>query len=256
MMNNRLITNWKQGTVSYGTFTQLKSDVAIENIACSPFDFIIVDGEHQEISTDIMMSAIATAAASGLTPMVRICEISRRAVLHPLDAGAAGLIIPAIKTPEEVRQLAAYAKFAPIGDRGYLTTRDCRWGTEPDFTPVSYMEEANRQTMLLPQCETKECLEHLEEIVSIDGVDGIFVGPMDLSISLGYPLQLDAPVVQDVLRRILDVCKAHHKFVMTFATDAETARKYASMGYNSVCVGDDTILLVNAYRTLAQQLRG
>ena len=118
-MENRLSDKKAQGIPSYGTFTQLKSAAAIENIACAPFDFVVIDTEHQAIGTDLMASAVASAQGAGLAPLVRICEISRRAVLHPLDAGAAGLIVPAVKTAEEVRQLVAYAKFAPLGNRGY-----------------------------------------------------------------------------------------------------------------------------------------
>ena len=253
-MENRLSEKKAQGIPSYGTFTQLKSCTAVENIACARFDFVVVDSEHQEIGTDLMTAAVAAAQGAGLTPLVRICEISRRAVLHPLDAGAAGLIVPAVKTPEEVRQLVAFAKFAPLGDRGYLPTRDCQWGTQPSFTPASYMDEANRKTLLIPQCETKECLEHIEEIASIDGVDGIFIGPMDLSIALGHPLQLDAPVMTQAIDRILKACKDNGKMSMIFAGDAQTARTYVDRGFDSVAVGADTFLLIHAYRDLYRQL--
>ena len=253
-MENRLSEKKAQGIPSYGTFTQLKSCTAVENIACAPFDFVVVDSEHQEIGTDLMTAAVAAAQGAGLTPLVRICEISRRAVLHPLDAGAAGLIVPAVKTPEEVRQLVAFAKFAPLGDRGYLPTRDCQWGTQPSFTPASYMDEANRKTLLIPQCETKECLEHIEEIASIDGVDGIFIGPMDLSIALGHPLQLDAPVMTQAIDRILKACRDNGKMSMIFAGDAQTARTYVDRGFDSVAVGADTFLLIHAYRDLYRQL--
>ena len=253
-MENRLSEKKAQGIPSYGTFTQLKSCTAVENIACAPFDFVVVDSEHQEIGTDLMTAAVAAAQGAVLTPLVRICEISRRAVLHPLDAGAAGLIVPAVKTPEEVRQLVAFAKFAPLGDRGYLPTRDCQWGTQPSFTPASYMDEANRKTLLIPQCETKECLEHIEEIASIDGVDGIFIGPMDLSIALGHPLQLDAPVMTQAIDRILKACKDNGKMSMIFAGDAQTARTYVDRGFDSVAVGADTFLLIHAYRDLYRQL--
>ena len=96
-MENRLADKKAQGIPSYGTFTQLKSAAAVENIACAPFDFVVIDTEHQAFGTDLMASAVASAQGAGLTPLVRICEISRRAVLHPLDAGAAGLIVPPSK---------------------------------------------------------------------------------------------------------------------------------------------------------------
>ena len=254
-MNNRLLQKKREQIPTYGTFTQLKSCTAIEAIACAPFDYVIIDSEHQEIGTDLMTSAVAAAEGAGVTPLVRIPEISRRAVLHPLDAGAAGLIVPAIKTADQVRKLVEYAKFAPLGDRGYLPTRDCRWGARPGFTPGAYMEEANRETLLFPQCETAECLDQIEDIAAIDGVDGIFVGPMDLSISLGCPLQLEAPAVQQAIARILRACKANGKVSMIFAGDAPAARHLVEMGFDSVAVGADIFQLIQAYQTLYQQLQ-
>ena len=253
-MENRLADKKAQGIPSYGTFTQLKSAAAVENIACAPFDFVVIDTEHQTFGTDLMASAVASAQGAGLMPLVRICEISRRAVLHPLDAGAAGLIVPAVKTAEEVRQLVTYAKFAPLGNRGYQPTRDCRWGSSPSFTPVSYMEEANRKTLLIPQCETRECLEHIEEIASIEGVDGIFIGPLDLSIALGCPLQLDSPVMAHAIERILKACRDNGKMSMIFAGDAAAARKLIEQGVDSVAVGADIFLLIHAYQELYRQL--
>ena len=239
-MENRLSDKKAQGIPSYGTFTQLKSAAAIENIACAPFDFVVIDTEHQAIGTDLMASAVASAQGAGLTP--------------PLDAGAAGLIVPAVKTAEEVRQLVAYAKFAPLGNRGYQPTRDCRWGSSSSFSPVSYMEEANRKTLLIPQCETRECLEHIEEIASIDGVDGIFIGPLDLSIALGCPLQLDSPVMAHAIERILKACRDNGKMSMIFAGDAAAARKLIEQGVDSVAVGADIFLLIHAYQELYRQL--
>ncbi|MBU5434067.1 HpcH/HpaI aldolase/citrate lyase family protein [Pseudoflavonifractor sp. MSJ-37] len=253
-MDDILSTKRQQGLPAYGTFTQLKSTAAIENIACVPFDFVIIDSEHQEIGTDLMTSAVAAAEGAGLAPFVRIGEISRRSVLHPLDAGAAGLIIPAVKTVDEVQTLIRYAKFAPLGDRGYLPTRDCRWGTAADFSPTAYMAEANRKTLLFPQCETAECLAQIETIAALEGVDGIFVGPMDLSISLGCPLQLDAPVVRQAIARILAACKVSGKLSMIFAGDAQTARSFLDMGFDSVAAGADIFLLIQAYQQLYQQL--
>ena len=232
-MENRLSDKKAQGIPSYGTFTQLKSAAAIENIACAPFDFVVIDTEHQAIGNDLMASAVASAQGAGLTPLVRICEISRRAVLH---------------------ELVAYAKFAPLGNRGYQPTRDCRWGSSSSFSPVSYMEEANRKTLLIPQCETRECLEHIEEIASIEGVDGIFIGPLDLSIALGCPLQLDSPVMAHAIERILKACRDNGKMSMIFAGDAAAARKLIEQGVDSVAVGADIFLLIHAYQELYRQL--
>ena len=116
------------------------------------------------------------------------------------------------------------------------------------------MEEANRKTLLIPQCETRECLEHIEEIASIDGVDGIFIGPLDLSIALGCPLQLDSPVMVHAIERILKACRDNGKMSMIFAGDAAAARKLIEQGVDSVAVGADIFLLIHAYQELYRQL--
>lgn len=116
------------------------------------------------------------------------------------------------------------------------------------------MEEANRKTLLIPQCETRECLEHIEEIASIDGVDGIFIGPLDLSIALGCPLQLDSPVMAHAIERILKACRDNGKMSMIFAGDAAAARKFIGQGVDSVAVGADIFLLIHAYQELYRQL--
>lgn len=109
-------------------------------------------------------------------------------MLRLLDVGAQGVVVPCVETVEEVRELVRYAKFAPLGNRGFCPTRDGGWGHAAHAVSISgYMETSNRETLLLPQCETVGCLEHIEEITAMDGVDGIFVGPFDLSIALGHP---------------------------------------------------------------------
>ena len=253
-MENIVLDKFETGQRCLGTFTHLLSPTALNVLGQTGLDYVIVDLEHSPVGPGSAAELVNAAKGAGLCPLVRVNSISRGQILKMLDAGAAGLIVPAVKTAEEVRQLVAYAKFAPLGNRGYQPTRDCRWGSSSSFSPVSYMEEANRKTLLIPQCETRECLEHIEEIASIDGVDGIFIGPLDLSIALGCPLQLDSPVMAHAIERILKACRDNGKMSMIFAGDAAAARKLIEQGVDSVAVGADIFLLIHAYQELYRQL--
>ena len=254
---NRILEKFKKGEPSIGSFTHMKSTVAVECIGMGGMDYVIIDMEHGATGVDFMATAVTAADAAGVTPLVRINAITREAVLQPLDVGAKGIVVPAVETVEEVQQLVQYAKFAPLGKRGFCPTRDGGWG----FSDLAlqgadaYMTDCNSQTLLLPQCETAGCLEHIEEITAIDGVDGILVGPLDLSISLGCPMQLDHPQMVAALERIQAACKKNGKISVIFCGDAQTARARISAGYDSVAVSVDTLLCIQTYRTMGGEIK-
>ncbi len=254
---NRILEKFQNHELSIGTFAHLKSTTAVECLGQTDLDYVIIDTEHCGVSVDFLSAAVTAADAAGITPLVRINEISRSAVLQPLDAGAQGLIVPAVETVEEVRRLVEYAKFPPLGNRGFCPTRDGGWGF--DDTSVQgvgpYMTRCNRETLLISQCETAGCLEHIEEIAAMNGVDGIFVGPFDLSISLGCPMQFDAPVMKEALARILAACRANGKLSVIFCGDAETARQRKLEGFDSVTSGLDAMALIQAYRSMVETIR-
>ena len=256
MRENRVLSNHKLNRPSYGIFAELQSTSSIENMALSGLDFVIIDAEHAPLGTEFINRAIIAADAAGITPFVRIPEISRREVLHALDGGAQGLVIPSVETVDEVRHLVHWAKFAPVGSRGYVPTRDGLWGDDESYAGggVSYMEEANRHTLLLPQCETMGCLENLEEIVSMDGVDGIFVGPLDLSIALGCPMQMDSPRETEAIEHILKTVHQYNKLAFIYSGDTETALRMTKMGYDAVNIGTDVFVLRAGLQAISKNL--
>lgn len=253
---NVILEKFQNHKPSIGTFTQLKSTLAIESMAYTGLDYVIIDTEHCPADIDFVLAAISAADNAGIAPLVRINEISRSAVLRPLDAGAKGLIVPAVETPEQVRQLIQYAKFQPLGNRGFCPTRDGGWGFAENSVhgAAAYMEDCNTQTLLIPQCETAGCLAHIEEITAMDGVDGIFVGPLDLSIALGCPMQLDAPQMTDALRRIRAACQQAGKPSFIFCGDAQIARANLAAGFDSVAAGLDLLICLNGYRSLVADI--
>lgn len=255
---NPILEKFKKQELSVGTFTQLGSTTAVECLARSGLDYVLIDTEHSAVGIDFLSAAITAADAAGIVPLVRINDITRSKVLQPLDYGAKGLIVPAVETVEQVQKLVEYAKFPPLGNRGFCPTRDGGWGYDAESAQgtETYFARCNREALLIPQCETVGCLSHIEEITAMDGVDGIFVGPFDLSIALGRPMAFDSPEMLAAMDRILTSCHKHGKMAFIFCGDAQTAKRRAAEGYDSVTTGLDALALVESYRAMVQEIQG
>ena len=255
---NRIREKFLNHELSVGTFTQLSSTVAVECLGRMGLDYVLIDTEHSAVGIEFLSSAITAADAAGIVPLVRINDITRSKVLQPLDYGAQGLIVPAVETVDQVRRLVEYAKFPPVGNRGFCPTRDGGYGYDEISMQgtEAYFAHANRETLLIPQCETVGCLEHIEEITAMDGVDGIFVGPFDLSIALGRPMAFDCDEMRAALDRILNACHKNNKMAFIFCGDAQAAKTRAAQGFDSVTAGLDIMALVDSYRAMVQDIRG
>ena len=180
-MKNVLKEKLANGGKPIGTFFELGSPSVVEALGRTGLDFVILDNEHGPFEAESTRDFIRAAENSGLCPLARVRESSRPAVLKLLDIGAQGLIIPDVHSVEQVKELVSYAKYAPVGKRGFCPSRKDGWGFDESAAQsvAGQMEYWNHETLLIPQCETLGALEHIEEIVSLDGVDGIFIGPFD-----------------------------------------------------------------------------
>ena len=118
------------------------------------------------------------------------------------------------------------------------------------------MSNSNEKALLLPQCETREALENIEEIVNIDGIDGIFIGPFDLSISMGMPGQFKAPEFLQAVTRVLNACKEAGKLCMIFSTTVEDAKGYMQEGFDAVANSIDTLMFMKVYKEMMDEIRG
>lgn len=238
----------------FGTFFELGGRGAMEALTRTGLDYVIIDTEHGCLSEETTADMILAAERGGLTPYVRIGDIRRPYVLRMADIGARGLIIPNIHSVEEVRQLVTYAKFPPVGNRGYCPNRTTGWGADEWSKDVfSYMERCNERLKLIPQCETAEALDQIEEIAALPGVDGIFVGPCDLSIALGIPLQFDHPMLLSACERILTACRKNGIEALIFAANMQDAIKWSVKGYDSVAYSLDATVMIQAYQKLVEE---
>ena len=244
-----------EGKNVLGTFFELGSEEVVESLGYTGLDFIIVDTEHGPYNPETTARFTRAAEVVELTTLVRVTDISRPSMLRNLDIGAKGLIVPCVETVDEVKKLVEWSKYAPVGKRGYFKARSAGYG-EKDFAKdlTEYFQTCNRETLLIPQCETVGCLENIEEIMSIEGVDGIFVGPFDLSIGLGIPAQFDNPKFKAALDRILKAAKDNNKYSFIFSTDAASARNMFEMGYQGVAVGMDAGFLISSVKSAVNEI--
>ena len=253
-MKNTVLEKFKKGQKTIGTFSHLQSITAIECLGFTGLDYVVIDMEHSPVTAEGANQYIVAARSAGLAPFVRVDGVSRSPILKALDAGAQAVVVPCVETLDQVRKLVEYAKFAPSGSRGFCPTRDGGWGYAEHAAGSieDYMQISNRETLLILQCETSGCLDNIEMITSIDGVDGILIGPFDLSIALGKPARFDDPEIKEAFARIRNACQAAGKMCMIFAGSAEAAKNYFSEGFDSVAVGLDTSIYISSYREIVK----
>ena len=248
-MKNLIRQRAGEGQPSLGVFYELGGTVAAECAGIGGMDFLVIDTEHGPFEAETALSAILAAERRGCTPFVRARDLSRPATLKLLDVGAMGVIVPDVRTVAEVKKLVEYAKYYPLGRRGYAPTLASAYGYADYARNVEELfATSNRETLLIPQCETREALEHIEEIAAIEGVDGIFVGPYDLSVALGKPSQLEDPELQAAIRRVLAACKASGKLSMIFSGSPEATARFLKQGFDCVACGMDSLFLIQAMR--------
>ena len=239
-----------------GTFFQSGSSVTVECLGYTGLDFFVIDTEHGPFDVESAREFVRAAELSTITPLVRVKDSSRPSILKMLDIGAKGLIIPNVETVDEVRKIVEYGKYSPLGKRGFAPVRNAGFGFKPFAQDMdSFMKTCNTESLLIPQCETLGCLHHIEEVTQIDGVDGIFVGPYDLSIAMGKPAKFDDPEFIAAVDRVLKACKANRKFTFIYGGSKPAVSKYFAEGFDAIAYNMDTIVYVNAYKELVQELK-
>ena len=256
-MGNQLKAKLQRGGKVIGTMFQLGCPTVVECLGISGLDFFIIDTEHSPVGVESTRQFIMAAELRRITPLVRIKRITRDIILNSLDIGAGGLIAPGIETAAQVREMINYAKYPHEGSRGFSLTRTSAFGyDEYSRNPTKYFKHCNDETLIIPQCETKACLDNIDEIAAIPGVDGIFIGPYDLSVSLGRPAEFDTPEFTRALKRVLDSCHREGKFVFMLSKSVEQSKNLLENGFSGIVFNSDIDMFISAYKNVLEQLCG
>lgn len=219
-----------------------------EIVAGAGMDYLLIDAEHSPLSLESVQDQLRAIAGYEPIPVVRIPENNTTLIKQYLDLGAQSLIIPMIFTPDDARRAAAAVAYPPEGVRGIgsALARSGAWGRYPD-----YLSTARDTITLTIQIETAEALEHLDEILAVKGIDGIFIGPSDLSASMGYTGQQNHPDVVAAAKNVITKAKAAGLFAGVNAFNPDQAQDYVAAGADFVNVGADVALLARAAEQLA-----
>lgn len=239
-------------TAQIGLWLGLADAYAAELCATAGFDWLLIDGEHGPNDLRSMLSALQAVAAYPGHPVVRIPHGDTALIKQVLEIGATTLLVPMVESAHQARELVRAMRYPPEGIRGVGSglARSSRWNGWGD-----YHQMANECVSLLVQVESVAALGQLDAIAAVDGVDGVFIGPSDLSASMGHRGQPAHPAVraavEDAIQRILAAGRAPG----VLATDEAIARRYLEVGARFVAVGVDATLLASASRSLAARFK-
>jgi 2-keto-3-deoxy-L-rhamnonate aldolase RhmA len=237
--------------VSAGTFVMSASALVAEAVGCCGFDWLIIDGEHSPIDTMDLAHMLQAVGTTPTVPVVRMAWNDHVLVKRALDAGASTLLFPFVQNAEEARQAVRSTRYPPEGIRGMAgLSRASRFGSVPD-----HFRTANSRISVVVQLETPAALEALEDIAAVPGVDALFVGPTDLSGSMGYAGNAAHESVQRAVLDFARRCRALGKYAGTLATTPEQARSYGDAGFKFVAIASDLGLLTGRARDMLARLR-
>lgn len=253
MFHNTLKEKLRNGEAAVGIFAVMNSPDVMEILGLAGFDFAIIDCEHGPMGPESALTLIRAAERRGLTPIVRIPNTLESTVLHFLDIGAHGLQVPQVNSTEMAAALVRHAKYYPVGRRGVAFMRSSDYGMT---APEQYFSKANEETLIVVHCENIEGLENLEEICKIPEIDVIFVGPYDMSQSLGLTGQVDHERVEAAVQKALEITRRHGKLCGTIAGDGDMARKRIEQGFKYVAISLDSVLFAAKCRQELEKCKG
>ncbi|ALS59479.1 4-hydroxy-2-oxoheptanedioate aldolase [Pandoraea norimbergensis] len=231
-----------------GLWMGLATPYAAELCAGSGFDWIVIDGEHAPNDLRSTLAALQAVAPYPSHPVVRLPQGDAVLIKQVLEIGATTLLVPMVESADMAAALVSAMRYPPQGTRGVGSglARSSRWNRYDD-----YLHAANDTACLLVQVETAEALAQVDAIASVDGVDGVFIGPADLAASMGYLGQATHPDVRKAIEDGIARIRAAGKPAGILCVDETLARHYLDLGVTFIAVGIDTSLLANASRALA-----
>jgi 4-hydroxy-2-oxoheptanedioate aldolase len=238
-----------------GLWCNLLAPIPTEICAGAGFDWLLLDGEHTPNDPmNLLLQAQAIAAYPGTHAVARVPmghgHVGQALIKQYLDVGIQTLLVPMVDTPEQARELVRCMRYPAEGIRGMANARASRWGRVSN-----YAREANREVCLLVQAETREAIRNLDAIAAVEGVDGVFIGPTDLSAAYGHIGDPWHPEMQDVIADAFRRIQRAGKSVGILTLDETLARTHVEMGATFVAVATDTGLLVKATSAVAAKFR-
>lgn len=240
-----------RGEALLGTFCIVPSTEVVESVALAGFDVVVLDMEHGPFSLETVRTCLLAAKAHGLLAVVRVQRADPALIGAVLDIGADGVLVPQVSTAAAAASVVSAARFAPQGTRGANP-----WVRAAGYSgDGAWFDEANRTVAVMVMIEGSEGLEAIEEILGVPGLDAVFLGPVDMSHSLGVPGQTDHPRVTEALERVVHGALRRGVATAVFAPDADRARTWRSLGVTLIALGVDAAFIRSSLERAADSVR-
>jgi 4-hydroxy-2-oxoheptanedioate aldolase len=252
MMQNKLRTLWKDNASGVNAWLGIPSTVTAEIVSRQGFDAITVDLQHGINDYSSAVAMLQAMSAGDATLMARVPWLEPGIIMKLLDAGALGIICPMINTPADAEQFVRYCRYAPDGERSFGPVRAGL------LHGPTYVKQANESIISLAMIETAQALAEVAKITRTPGLTGVYIGPSDLGLSLGYEAKLDQtePVVVDAIKRILEAARDAGIKAGIHCLAPAYARDMLELGFDLVTLGTDIRLFTAAYVDAMSELRG
>ena len=240
MRENRVKRAWREGKLTYGGWLSIPSSFSAEAMAHQGFDYLCIDMQHGTIGYQVAVTMLQAISTTETTPFVRVPWNEPGIIGKMLDAGAYGVIIPMVNSRAEAEAAVGACRYAPQGFRSYGP------GRATYYAGSDYGQHANEQIACVPMIETKGAVERLDEILSVPGIDAVYVGPSDLSVTLGLPPAMDHDDASfvEAKSRIVEACRKHGA-TPGIHGNAALAAKNAEAGFQMLTISSDTNVLVS-----------
>ena len=252
-MPNKVKEAWKAGKAVVNGWLAIPSAFSAELYSQAGWDSVTVDMQHGVQDYLSCVACFQGIHPSGATPMVRVPWNEPGIIGKVLDAGAYGVICPMVNTPEEAARLVQYSKYPPAGTRSNGPVRAGAYGSSG-----GYQATANDEILVIPMIETKQAIENIDAILDVPGIDGIYVGPSDLSFSYGLTPKLDVedPFILKIYEKLLEATARRGIAAGLHNGTAEYAKRMIGMGFKLVTISNDVGLMVAASKSAVKTARG
>jgi 2-keto-3-deoxy-L-rhamnonate aldolase RhmA len=249
-LRKRILT----GECVYGTMIRQARDPGAPVIyGAAGYDFVFIDMEHGNYSMETVADLIRGAKSAGIAPIIRVPHLETHFVSRVLDAGAEGIMVPMTSRREQAEAIVRYSKFTPIGLRGFGTQTG-----QTDYKPLKaaeFMKEANEHTLIIAQIETREAIENIDAILSVEGIDVGLIGPNDLSISLGIPDQMGSEILMKAIDKVVETGKKKRKATGIHIANIEALKIWRSKGMMVLAYSTDIGFQYNASKSALEELK-
>ena len=250
MRENATKARWLRDEVTHGAWLSIPSPFSAETVAHAGFDWVCIDMQHGVIDYQVAVTMLLALSTGDCTPIVRIPWNEPGIIGKMLDAGAMGIIIPMVNSVDEARAAVAACRYAPVGARSYGPTRAGL------YAGADYYAHANEQIACIPMIETKRALDDLDAILDVPGIDAVYVGPADMSITLGQQPRMDnSGPFEEARLRIASACR-QRRITPGIHANAALAPGHAAAGYRMITITSDLAAIAAAAAADLASVRG